>query len=279
MGERCISRPSRCNHKEEDPLKKVVTLAVAAMALLGVTGLALAQYPLPVVTYTGEVTPTKAGTKKKPKRSTLRLNFKVNKESRVTTDQMTFFTPQHVVLSGVGFRYCPATQVNANGVATCPAGSEIGKGTASALVGPRQTPLIFNVRVFWGSRNQMTFYLEQQGGSIKVALAGPITRAGAPYGQQITINIPQGLQSPAPGTYATIESVDATIAGGTGKTRKTVKVRGKKRKRTFKTYSVVTVGCPADRTHDHMVRLRLVPNPSAPPQQSVEGKDTSACTR
>jgi hypothetical protein len=258
-------------------LKKVVTLAITVGALLGLTSFAIAQYPLPNVTMEGNTTPTNAGTKKKPKNGAVTIGFTVNKESRVTADRIEFFTPQHVLLNGKGFRYCTSTQIATNGVDSCPKGARIGKGTATAVLGPNQVPLAFNVTVFFGSKNSLTIFLEQQGGSLKVPLSAPISDGGAPYGQRVTVDIPSGVQQPAPGVYSQITGVNFKVGPNTAK--KKVKVKGKKKKvtRTFRAVSVV--GCPGDKSHDYLVRLRFVPNPNPPQQASVQQGDTSACTK
>jgi hypothetical protein len=261
-------------------LKKVVTLAVAGAALLGMTSLAVAQYPLPNVTFEGEVTPAKGGTKKKPKKASLRVAFTVNKESRVTADQIVFFLPANTIVSGTGFRYCTSTQIATNGVASCPKGSQVGKGTATAVLGPNQTPVSFNLTAFFGSKNALTIYLEQVGGSIKVPLNSPITKAGAPFGQQITTNIPEGVSQPAPRFYSQITGVEFTLNASTSKKVK-VKKKGSKKKRTVtKRYNAVNLtGCPSDRTHDSAVRLRFIPNPNPPQQASAQQGDTQACSK
>jgi hypothetical protein len=270
--------PGRCarKQKEEGLLKKVATLTVAVMALLGLTSIALAQYPLPNITLDGSVTPAKGGSKKKPRKTEVKLAFTVNKESRVTADQIIFFTPSNLVLSGKNFRYCTSTQIATNGVASCPKGSQIGSGSATAVLGPRQAPLSFKITMFWASVNQLTFYLEQEGGSLKVPLSGPITKGGAPYGQKITVDIPNGVSQPAPGTYSQITGVTAIINGETKK-KVTVKKKGKKRKVTKKFFAANLTGCPKDRTHDYLVRLRFIPNPNPPQAASAQQGDTQGC--
>lgn len=263
-------------------MKKFAVAAIAALGLAGLTGLAVAQTPPPDIQMEGTMSPTKGGSKKKPKRGKLGISFTVNKESRSTTDQITIYAPQHARLSGKGFRYCSTTQIATNGVASCPKKSKIGGGTATAVLGPRQAPLSFTIQAFWGSRNAMTFYLEQEGGSLKVPLNGPVTKAGAPYGQQITVDIPKGVSEPAPGVYSQITGLSVQITGTTTKkVRKTIKRKGKKRKVTRrKRFNAVSLrGCPKDRTHDYAVRLRFIANPNPPTVPSAQQGDTSACSK
>jgi hypothetical protein len=260
-------------------LKKVLTLAITMCALFGLTAFAIAQNPAPVVTMEGTTTPTKGGTKKKPKNGSVSVAFTVNKESRVTADRIEFYTPEHVKLSGAGFRFCPRSQIQSNGASSCPSGSKIGEGTASAVLGPNQAPLEFDIDVYWGSKNSLTINLQQRGGSLVVPLEAPLTSAGKPFGQKATVDIPSNVQQPATGVYSQITGVQFKIGPKTAKKKVTVRKGGKKR-RVTRTYRAVSViGCPTDRTHDYQVRLRYVPNPTPPAQGTSTQGDTSACSK
>jgi hypothetical protein len=252
-------------------LKKFATLAVALVATLGLTGAAIAQYVAPVVSLTGSVSPSKGGTKKKPKKGEVKLAFTVNKESRVSADQIVFLTPANVKLSGKGFRYCPQSFIAQNGVAKCPKGSQIGTGTASAVLGPRQAPLEFTTTVFWGSVNEITVYLEQKGGNLKVPLTGPVTAASAPYGQKVTIDIPPQVVQPAPGVFSQITGVDVSLGG---------QAKKKVKKKTKKFFTSSVTGCPKDRTHDFQVRLRFVSNGMSDPNvKEAQASSTQNCKK
>jgi hypothetical protein len=246
-------------------LKKVALIATAVVAMLCMTAVAVGQYTLPVnVQMTGKVTPTKAGTKKKPKRSTLSFNVTVNKEARVTAREIVLFTPRNVKLNFTGFRFCPASQIAAEGVASCKKGSQLGTGAATAVLGPRQLPLNFSVRIFAGSKNELSLYLAQQGGTVTAALRGIISSAGAPFGQKVTIAVPNDLQQPAPGLFSSITGISGKVGG-------TASRKGKR-------YNAVSSnGCPRDRVHRFGVRLTFAPNPTAPSQATAEANAQSPC--
>lgn len=253
-------------------MRKFVIFGLAAAALLAVTAVAVAQYTLPKTVLTAKVTPTNAGTKKKPKNGTINMAFTVNKESNSTADQIVFLLPKNTKVSGKGFRYCPATKINNDGVQSCPKGSKVGSGTATALVGPKQTQFNFKITIFAASKTEISMLLE---GNITTALTGAIGQAGGDFGQKITVDIPPQVQQPVPGLYANITSVAAKLGPATGKVTK--KVHGKKK--TVKTLFVGVNGCPKDRAHHGGVRLHFAPNPNPPAQGSDEAQATSACQK
>jgi hypothetical protein len=236
--------------------------------VLAVAGVAIAQYALPQVTLTGTITPTKGGTKKKPKNATLTATFNVNKESRSTVSRITYLLPKNAKVSGKGFRFCPASQINNNGVGSCPKGSQVGTGSATALLGPQQTPIQFSIKVFAGSANEIALALS---GSVPApAFRGIISNAGGSFGQKITVDVPATVQQPIKGLYSYITSVTAKLGGVKGSTGK-----GKKKKTT---YFVAVTGCPSgDKSHHYGVNLDLTANPNPPQTGQITAQDTSAC--
>lgn len=248
-------------------MKKLAITGLAMTAALAMTAVAVAQYALPVVQVESKVTPTKGGTKKKPKNGSAEISFTVNRESASTVQQFIFFLPRDLKVSGRGLRFCPATQINAQGEAACPKGSKVGKGTADVLVGPNRFPSRFTVNVFAASKNEIAVSLR---GLTPIALRGLINAAPAPYRQKITVDIPNQVQQ-TPAGYVYLTGVDIKLGpkrGSVGKGRK-------KRKTNF----VSVMGCPKDKTHDFMVRLSLADNPNPPLQRVVDSKDTTACRR
>jgi hypothetical protein len=260
-------------------LKKFAILAIAITSMLAVTAVAVAQYALPVVNLTGSISPTKAGKKKKPRAAVLKAVFTVNKESNSTASRIVYSLPKNVKLDGKGFKFCTATQINNQGTASCPAKSKVGTGSATAVVGPRQSPLNFTVGIYAASRNSLALSLT---GPLAIALPGAITKAGGKFGQKITVDIPTRVQQPVAGLYGNITGVTANIGcvptsnsqgTVTGCTKKATTGKGKK-KRGY----VSVNGCPSDRTHDFGVQLTFVPNPN-PPQQSTASDEAAGTCR
>lgn len=259
-------------------MRRLAIIGLAATALLALAAVAIAQYALPNTQLTGKVTPTKGGTKKKPKNGTLTMAFTVDGNSHSTADQIVFLLPKNTKLSGRGFRYCPASKINNDGVQSCPKGSKIGTGSAIALVGPNRTVFNFKITIFAASKNQISMLLE---GNITTALTGLINQAGGDFGQKITVDIPPQVQQPVPGLFADITSVSAKIGPAKGKIIVKRKKKGSKKKRKVKktVYFVQVNGCPKGRTHHLGVRLHFVPNPNPPAQGADEARTTSACKR
>ena len=256
-------------------MRKLAIIGLTLTALFAVTGVALAQFAVPVIGFTGAVTPTKGGTKKKPKNAKLNVAFTVNKESHKTLSSITYFVPANVKLSGTGFKYCPATKINASGETSCPKGSKIGSGTATAVLGPQQTPLNFTVNVYAGGKSEIAIALK---GAVNIAFKAPITSASAPYGQKIAVSIPASVQSPAPGLYSYVTGVSTTIGGKFVKTV-TKRVHGVKKKiKTTYNFDSLT-GCPSSGLHKLGVQLGYAANDAGPAGSSDVISGTSACSK
>jgi hypothetical protein len=249
-------------------LKKYLVAALAISMMAAVAAVAVAQtYPLPVLTFDASVTPTKAGTKKKPKASKVRVKMAIQKEARVTADQITFNLPRNLRMSGSGFPTCPATELNSTKDPNkCPKGSKVGAGTANAAFGPQLIPIPFTVQLFAGSNNEIAVWLQSSGVGIQTAIRGIISKAGTPYGQKLTIDIPETLQKQL-GAFVYLTGLEATIGATNGRT-------GKRRKNF-----VTSNGCPSDKKHQFEARVRFVPNPNKPAVGEATKTDTSTCRK
>jgi len=250
-------------------LKKLGISGLAVTALLAMGGTALAQTPPAdlAVTVNGKASPSKAGTKKKPKNVSVKIAFEANKESRKTVSQIVFYLPKNLKLSGSGFKTCTAQQINGQGEASCPKGSKVGSGTATAVLGVNQTPLQFTNNVYVGGKNSIALALK---GTVDIAFEGTITKASGAYSQKLTVDIPPQVQSPAPGLFSYITGVDTTIKGSASKGK------GKKKKK----YAFASVnGCPKDKTHDFGVQLNYVANDAGAAGSSEIFTGTSPCKK
>jgi len=260
-------------------LKKLVTLGLAIMALFAMTAVAVAQ-PAPLdVKLTGKVTPSKGGTKKKPKNAKITLAFTVNPESQKTVDTIEFFIPRNIVFSGTGFATCTADEINqVRSDADCPKAAKLGQGTASAILsGGGNTPINFVTTVYAASKNEIALYLRATGIDVSVAFKGLINKAGLPYGQKLTVQIPESVQIPLKGptpetsTYAYITGVSTTIGGVKSTTGK-----GKKKKTN---YFASLTGCPKSKSHATGVRLHYIQTPASPEGTSDLIRTNTACKK
>jgi hypothetical protein len=210
-------------------LRKLITVAVAATATLAVAtaGIAVAADPNDAeATLEVTATPTKAGTKKKPKNVKLGFDLAVDKPG-TTVEVIEMLLPKGTKISGKGFKKCTVEDLLAAGETGCSAGSKAGpQGTANAKVGPQGAPLNLNVFPFVEDADTLLFYLSQVGGGVQTVVKGEITNGG----RKMAITIPAELRKPG-GLDATLTGINQTFSGKAGK--------GKKKK-----YIVSSTSCP-----------------------------------
>jgi hypothetical protein len=236
--------------------KYLIAAGVAAAAVL-TTSVAGAQAPTSSVTV--KVSPTKAGTKKKPKAVKLVLTVK-NTQTTQTASTLKIVAPKQITLSGKGFKFC-SQSVLANGTgADCPNGSQVGPtGVAHAIAGvngANPTPVTFNVTPYAISKSKVGFYLELFGGAIRGLAVGTVSN----HGHTLTVAIPStpAQQYPA-GTFNGL--VDLTT---------NLWVKGGK--------SVVhSTGCPSSKKLKFTNTVTFVPNPNQPPVRTSTASGTASC--
>jgi len=207
-------------------LKKVRTAVFAGAATLASAVPAVAQTRPLDVTVTARVKTKGKGksTAKKPKLVTAaRTGFTANAEAKETVSEMRFYLPKTLKLSGKGFPKC-SVDVVAVDPSQCAPGSKIGAGTASAQTGgPNPAPLRFETDLYNGGGNKVALLVRGVGSEVGVPIEGLIKKAGlAPYGQVLTVEVPERLQQPAPLLYSYITGVDTTINGSRKSKGKTI---------------------------------------------------------
>jgi hypothetical protein len=243
-------------------------MALAAVLAISVAAVAGAQGedvdPNPSTTapdVTTTVSPANAGTKKKPKYSTLKLYVK-NNRTDATVSTITVNVAKNVKLNGKGFKYCTAAKLNAQGEDACPRGSKAGTGTANAVVGPDRAPIAFTVDAFVGSRTSVIFYVQQVGGTVRKALTGKVSRASGKYGSKIVIKIDEDLQQPAPNVFSSLVDLRVTLKAKRGRN-----------------YLVSSTGCTKNRKHPFGVKFAFAPNSTFPATGSVSGVTQAPCSK
>jgi hypothetical protein len=239
-------------------LRKYLIVALAAMLSIALASVALAANAAPDVT--AKLTPTKAGTKKKPKNSSLKL-FVKNNQTDATVNTITVFIGKNVKLNGKGFKYCTAETLNSQGAAACPAGSKAGGGSAHAILGPGHAPLTFTVDAYVGSKNTIIFYTQLVGGNVRKGLVGKVSKASGKYGSKIVITVDDDLQQPAPGVFSSLVDLQTTIKAKKGKH-----------------YLISSTGC-TKKKHNFGVKFNFNPNSTFPATGSTEGATTSKCKK
>lgn len=224
-----------------------VAVALPASAAFAVSG---------TQKFSASFSPSKSGTKKKPRGGTLKVRpfFDVGAEraqllgAPFYTDVAEVYFPKESTFEGRRFPTCARATVLAN-EKRCPKGSQIGSGTAAGFA----LGLVENLKVtiFNGKRSGSAvgqIELLVVGNAplvIRDVISGPITRVSGSvsglngsYGLKLSVDVPPGLQEPAPGALATLTDFNTTVKGTVTKTTR------KRGKRVKTKYSVVnSIGC------------------------------------
>jgi len=247
-------------------LRKTLIAALTALTALALAAVAIAQTP-PSIDVTATVSPSKAGTKTKPKSEKVNLTINNSRESQTSASKIEISFPKTLKLSTKGLKTCSVAKLDAQGKANCPKGSLAGLGTAEALLNPTSAnpaSLKFNVSTFVAGKNLLAFYLEQQGtdSGVQQALPAKITSVkNKVYGQKLTINIPKNLQQPAPGAYSALVQIKNSLGLKSGD------------------HALITsIGCPKVREHPIGVKVFYVPNPNPPAASSASSADGATCS-
>jgi len=170
-------------------LRKSFLVAGTATLALGLTSIAFAQNPAPSIESTASVSPTKAGTKSKPKGETLKLSVKNNVDSKTTAEKITITFPSTLKISTKGLDQCKASDEELIADSSVCSKAKAGSGSARAILNPNApAPLNFKVVPYVG-KNEVLFLLS---GSADAVLHGKIS------GKKMTIVITPQLQQPVP---------------------------------------------------------------------------------
>jgi hypothetical protein len=209
-------------------LRKYLIVAFAAMTALAFAATSFGAAP--AATMKVKVAPTKAGTKKKPKNSSIHLTIK-NNDSKKTLSQLVVTSPKTFKLSTKGFPACDENTLANSGPTACPKASKLGKGTANALLGVNGTspsPLHFDVTAVVTGKNKVGFHLHSE-------QVGDLVSPATIKGRKLTINVPPAAQQPLPGTWAGLVDIDTTLKAKKGKNFFASTNGCKKKKHAFST--------------------------------------------
>jgi hypothetical protein len=249
-------------------LRKTLIAALAALTALAMAAVALAQNPAPVVNATAKASPTKAGTKKKPKSETVSLHITNSEESKSSASRIEIAFPATLKLATKGLKTCNADVLAANGPSACPSKSKAGGGNAIANLNPDQpSKLFFKVTTVVIGKNKLSFFLQQtdtENGAINpngVAQSLPASIKKKGSGQKITIDIPENLQQPAPGVFSALLEINSKLGLKNGKKA-----------------LVSSVGCKSKK-HKIGVTISYVPNPNPPAKSKVSASAPAKCSK
>lgn len=239
-------------------MRKFLIAAVAAVTVIAVAApIASAQAP---ANMSVKVTPTDAGTKKKPKNSTIKLAIENTAHNR-TMSKLTITTAKSFTLSTKGLTKCNRAKLDPStggGPSACPKASIVGKGTATALLGvtsPTPSDLVFDVTPVVTSAKNIDFYLAERNTGVNVLAPGTIS------GRKLTIEVPAAAQQPVPGVFAGLVSLETTLKAKKGKN-----------------YLASTTGCKGKK-HPFSATLTFVPNGSDTTGGNVNTSASSKCSK
>jgi hypothetical protein len=237
-------------------LRKSFLVASVATLALGTSGIAIAQtLPAPSIEATGSGSPSKAGTKKKPKAVTFKLDVKNDPASKTTAKSVKITFPKTIKVSTKGLNECKVTDDDAflQDLGRC-SKSKAGKGSASANLNPfsaTPAPLTFKIQPYVG-KNEILFVLS---GSANAVLHGKIK------GQSMTIEITPDLQQPVTGVYSALNQLGATIKATKGKNS-----------------LISSTGCSGGK-HTIGVEVAYVGNPNPPSAASAKDSFDIKCSK
>lgn len=259
--------------------------AMAAFAAVAFAAVAIAQSTDRTHTMDVLVTPTDAGTKKKPKNGKIDILLETDPNENVTVDKFTYLFPKDIKISTKGFKHCTVEQIEDNDLVPpkkCKR-SKVGSGFASAYLTSRQGTRVPLDVTLYANKNSLTIYLQGQGNfsGVKSAFVAEILKGTDGYAQNLTTDVPKSVEFQA-GAPVVLESVDLTLGPKKIKRKFTVKKKGKKRKKVKKFQIVSVRGCADNLQHTLGTKLEYTdqnPNDATPAPAPTFAQDTTPCTK
>lgn len=202
---------------------------MSLIALATVSAVALTAAPAFAVSskqsITAKVSPTKAGTSKKPANVSLNVRPQVAlnaADGGFATTKAVINLDKNLKLMGSKFKTCTAAQVQ---LGSCSSSAKVGSGTAAG----KALGLTENLTVVaYNGPSGKSLLMRVKGSTplqIDEVLVGKLTKGSGKYGTKMTVPIPAGLQQPAPGAFATLTDFNLTLKAGT-KTKPFVAMSG-----------------------------------------------------
>jgi len=199
-------------------MKKLV-VAVLGVAVTGAAVVAApsgAQDP-PVTTVTAEakVSPSKPGTKKKPRGVKLAIDVHWDTPGDVekpVVQKATVMFPKGSKYNGGKFPKCSANTMSRKGIGGCPKGSIMGKGSAVAYA---DTVMTFpKITVVNGGKNMIYLWTVMTNPArVQAPVPGKLTKASGKWAYKLELTVPQSLQIVA---GVPIVLHELTLSGGKG---------------------------------------------------------------
>ena len=230
-------------------MRKLTLAAVAAVTAIGAVG--AAQAVTPTTAMKASVSPTKKGTTKKP------ANVKLSIEliTQPTAGEPSFATRSTVVHFDKNLKFgskylkaCSSSQVLSDET-KCPRGSKVGSGSATGTALGLTENL--TVTAYNGpSGNKLELLVDGQAPlQIHSVIEGKLQSDSGKFGKKLVVAIPDNLQQPAPGAYATLTDFKTVVKGTGTKKRPFIGLAGcTKKALNYKTDFVFTDGTTSTAT-------------------------------
>jgi hypothetical protein len=215
------------------------------VAALAIGAVGAAQAVTPTTALKTSVSPTKHGTKKKPRNVKLNIELITQpnpNDGPFATKTTVVHFDKNLKFGGKYVKTCSADKVRSNNTA-CPKGSKVGTGSATGVA----LGLTENLTV--------TAYNGPGGNKIELLVSGtsPLTihdviegklqSDKGKFGKKLVVAIPDTLQQPAPGAFATLTDFKTSVKGTGSKKRPFVGLAGcTKKKLNFQADFVFTDG-------------------------------------
>jgi hypothetical protein len=193
-------------------MKKLAIAVTGALALAGI-GVGISSAVTPAITIKASVSPKQHGTKKKPKVTKLVVKLATTPnpaEPAFAASDTIVHLGKQLTFQGKALKSCSATQVQADDT-KCPKGSKVGTGVAAGnALGLTEN---LTVTAYNGpGGNKLELLVDGQSPlQIHSVIEGILSSDSGLYGKKLTVHVPEALQQPAPGVYATLIQFDTTI--------------------------------------------------------------------
>ena len=230
-------------------MRKLTLRALAAVTAIGAVG--VAQAVTPTTSLKASVSPSKKGTKKKPKNVKLSIELitqpKADEPGFATKSAVVHFD-KNLVFGSKYLPSCSAAQVQADNT-KCKKGSKVGSGSAQGVsLGLAEN---LTVTAYNGpGGNKLELLVDgQQPLQIHSVIEGKIVSDKGKFGKKLVVAIPPALQQPAPGAFATLTDFKTAVKGTGSKKRPFVGLTGcTKKKLNYQADFVFTDGSTSTAT-------------------------------
>jgi hypothetical protein len=224
-------------------MRKLTLAAIAAVSVIGAVGVAHAVTPTTALK--ASVTPSKKGTTKKPANVKLSVELitqpKPGEPAFATRSTVVHFD-KNLKFGSKFLKTCSATQVQADET-KCPKGSKVGGGSATGMALGLTENL--TVTAYNGpGGNKLELLVDGQAPlQIHSVIEGKLQADSGQFGKKLVVAIPETLQQPAPGAFATLTDFRTTVKGTGSKKRPYIGLSGcSKKTLNYKSDFVFTDG-------------------------------------